>query len=182
VKLRDFDIGILHLKNGVHHFVFEVDEAFFEEHFAYRPFERGNFQAEVVLEKTERLLEFRFDIQGDMVLVCDRSLEEFSEPIRRQEVLHFRYGMGEEIKELSEELYEIPQHLQSLNLAQFIFEFIALAVPMKKLHPRFRDEEDMDETGIMVYQSESEEESEDTPADDQPADPRFAALRKLKKD
>lgn len=99
-----------------------------------------------------------------------------------KEVLHFRYGTGDEIKELSEELYEIPQHLQTLNLAQFIYEFIALAVPMKKLHPRFRDEEEDDEVGKMVYQSEPEESEQDNTNSDEPVDPRFAALRKLKKD
>ena len=50
----------------------------------------------------------------------------------------------------------------TLELGQYIYEFIALAVPLKKLHPRFKDEEeDEDEdlsTGKIVYSSEAEED------------------------
>lgn len=70
----------------------------------------------------------------------------------------------------------------SLELGQFIYEFISLTVPMKKLHPRFtEDEEDEDEeseTGKIVYSSSSNEENDRE--DDDDIDPRWEKLKKLK--
>jgi uncharacterized metal-binding protein YceD (DUF177 family) len=52
---------------------------------------------------------------------------------------------------------------------------------MKKLHPRFRtDEEEMEDEeeieGILVYQTPEDE----TPEEPEEEDPRWAALKKLK--
>jgi uncharacterized metal-binding protein YceD (DUF177 family) len=49
---------------------------------------------------------------------------------------------------------------------------------MKKLHPRFRNE-DIDEDGLMVYTSEKEHEPTEE-AKVQEVDPRWAALGKLR--
>jgi uncharacterized metal-binding protein YceD (DUF177 family) len=48
---------------------------------------------------------------------------------------------------------------------------------MKKLHPRFR-EEDIDEEGLLVYTSEKEEPTNEPK--EQEIDPRWAALSKLR--
>ena len=59
-------------------------------------------------------------------------------------------------------------------------EFIALAIPLKKLHPRFKDEEEQDEdlsTGKIVYSSEAEG---DENKNENEGDPRWNILKKLK--
>ena len=82
-------------------------------------------------------------VRGTVGLVCDRTLEPFDHPIRADKKLVFKYGDTDE--ELSDEIVLIHRDSESLELGQYIFEFIALEVPMKKLHPRFRDEEDEDD-------------------------------------
>jgi uncharacterized metal-binding protein YceD (DUF177 family) len=53
-----------------------------------------------------------------------------------------------------------------------MYEFIAVAIPIKKLHPRFRDEDGGDEAGKIVYRASTEGDSS--------VDPRWDALKKLK--
>ena len=69
---------------------------------------------------------------------------------------------------------------ESLELGQYIFEFIALEVPMKKLHPRYQDEEDEDDLseGKIIYTSNPSEDDRGGDAGD--IDPRWEILKKLK--
>jgi uncharacterized metal-binding protein YceD (DUF177 family) len=64
-----------------------------------------------------------------------------------------------------------------LELGQYIYEFITLMVPMKKLHPRFQHEvEDENSEGKIVYTSEDPDK---TNKEDE-IDPRWNILKKLK--
>ena len=65
---------------------------------------------------------------------------------------------------------------EKINIGEFIYEFITLAVPLKKLHPRFEDELEEDDEPEMIYTSQDEEETDDS----QETDPRWEALKKLK--
>ena len=88
----------------------------------------------------------------------------------------FKYGEVEE--EMTDEIMVIHQDKASLNLGQYLYEYIALALPMKRIHPKFQeqeDEEDDDETeGRIIYTSEEEKK-------DDAIDPRWDVLKKLKK-
>ena len=67
-------------------------------------------------------------------------------------------------------------------MAQFIYEFINLEVPIKKLHPRFQEEEtqDDDSDSLLIYSTEAENEADsDSPSEDL-IDPRWLALKSLK--
>ena len=70
----------------------------------------------------------------------------------------------------------IPYGADTINIAQHIYDFIGISLPMKKLHPRFRNE-DIDEDGFLVYTSEQEPTEE---LKVQEVDPRWAALGKLR--
>ena len=80
---------------------------------------------------------------------------------------------------MTDEIIVIPRDAASLELGQYIYEFISLAIPLKKLHPRFQDE--VDETGgaegKIVYSSETAEDKKD---EEEQIDPRWNILKKLK--
>src|SRR5678815_4315677 len=97
--------------------------------------------------------------------------------IRDRHKVVFKYG--DEDQELTDEIVIISREAVSLELGQYIYEFIALAVPMKKLHPRFRDEEDSEDDieGKIVYSSSSDDDHKN---DDESIDPRWEQLKKLK--
>jgi len=47
------------------------------------------------------------------------------------------FRLGHENKELITELYTLEHKTATINIAQHIYDFVSLEVPMKKLHPRF---------------------------------------------
>ncbi|MHC2993139.1 hypothetical protein OB13_16710, partial [Pontibacter sp. HJ8] len=90
-KLRDYEIGIAKLSNKKHVFEFEMDDSFFAL-FEQEIMLGGKLLAKVELDKTDSLLSLHFDIKGHVRLTCDRSLEEFDQPVDVEETLRIKYG------------------------------------------------------------------------------------------
>lgn len=179
-KLKDYEIGIAKLSNRKHDYEFEMDDSFFAL-FEQEIILGGKLLAKVELDKTESLLTLHFDIKGHVRLTCDRSLEEFDQPLDIEETLLIKYG--EENAELDEDLWQITPETQTLSVAQHLYDYIGLSLPMKKLHPRFVEEQDEDdERDILIYSSRQagDSEGEDNDGnDDDDVDPRWDALKNL---
>lgn len=170
-----YDIVLANLSNKSHEYEFVLDDRFFSL-FDQNLVNGGNLVAKVTLDKSELLMNFTIHITGTVNLTCDRSLDEFDYPIDTTQVLRVRFG--EEELELDENILQIRLDAQKINLAQHMFDFIGLAIPMKKLHPRFVIEDDDSEDDILIYSSSTAED--DDKDDDEPADPRWEALKKIK--
>jgi len=172
--LKAYRINIIGLSNKVHQFDFEIGKEFFSQYGADL-LEDGSFTAHVDLNKSETFLEANFEIEGIAKLICDRSLETFDYPIKTKHKMVFKYG--DEDQDLTDEIVIINREADSLELGQYIYEFIALAVPMKKLHPKFKDEEENDDNeleGKIIYSSGDDDNNDDD------IDPRWEQLKKLK--
>jgi len=170
-----YGINIIGLSNKVHQFEYEIDDKFFGQYGADL-ISQGKFRAEVELNKHETFIEATFKIKGTAVLTCDRSLEPFDYPIRTEKKILFKDGDKDE--EISDEIIMINRDTVILEIGQYIYEFIALAVPIKKLHPKFKTEDAEDDEssdGKIVYTSEKTEET-----DEEKIDPRWNILKKLK--
>lgn len=167
-----FRVNIVGLSNKIHHFHYEIGDSFFRE-YGTDLVSSGHFNAEVSLNKHETFIEATFSIKGKATLICDRSLEPFEQPIETEKMVVFKFG--DENREISDDIILIDRDTVSLELGQFMYEFIGLAVPMKKLHPRFQNE-DESEDGKIVYSSREENENGHT----NDTDPRWEKLKKLK--
>ncbi len=167
--MERYRVNILGLSLSVHHFEYEFGSEFFNSYGTELPSE-GAFKVDIAIDKRETFLETNFKITGSTRLMCDRSLDEFDYPINISSRIIFKYG--DEDKEISDEVTMINRGTETLELGHYIYEFIALAIPMKKLHPRFENESAED--GQIVYTSENEEKKEET-------DPRWEMLKKLNK-
>ncbi len=165
---REFEINIMQLDNSRHEFNFELDTAFFQS-FPESLIENGKGKAFLAIEKSETMMQFDFEIKLRVELVCDVSLEKFDHPIDLKKEIIFKFG--DEYKELSEDLRVIPGSTASINVAEFIYEFANLAIPMKKIHPKLAEEDRPD----LAYSDEVEDSGEEE------IDPRWEVLKKLKK-
>ena len=174
---RAYSVNIVGLANKVHHFEFEMGNDFFRE-FGTDLLSEGSLKAEVALDKKETFIGASFHIKGSVRLICDRSLDPFDYPIHTEKNLVFKYGDTNE--ELSDEIVMIHRDSDSLELGHYIFEFIALVIPMKKLHPRFQDEEAEDDhsEGKIIYSSKPSPDDDRNDGED--IDPRWDVLKKLK--
>jgi len=168
--LTDYSVNILGLSQKTHSFDFKIGDAFFKI-YGTEVVSSGQFLANVVLDKRETLIEAIFEIEGKAGLVCDRSLDPFDHVMKINRKMIFKYGDATE--EVSDEITIIPRDLQWLDVGQYIYEYIVLDVPIKKIHPRYQNENEEDEyeDGKLIYQSEKSEDS---------IDPRWEVLKKLK--
>lgn len=167
--MKTFEIDIARLANAVHRFDLLADDAFFA---AFEPsvVEHGRVAVRLEIDKTSALLTVRFHLRGTVELLCDRTLEPFDYPLAADHRVVFQYG--DQAEELDTDLYLIPRDDQTLDLSQHVYDFIGLALPMKRLHPRFDAPADTDQP-TLVYRSAADENDNQTP------DPRWQALRAL---
>lgn len=170
-ELSKYDILIHGLEDKNHEYEFEGADAFFKE-FEQDIVEGGRFKVKVLLEKNATFIRLNLDITSQLRLQCDRSLDIFEEEFNSREMHIFKFGSA--AAEMSEDLEVIPFGAHKINIANLLFDYILLQVPMKKLHPKFRAENTSEE-GTLVYKDpDFREEKEEI------QDPRWAALINLK--
>jgi uncharacterized protein len=138
IQLQELAIEVPRQSMGATEAVYQLDKHFFGL-FENSLLEEGELKVKVKLEKTSRHIQLLFEIEGRVELTCDRSLEQFDYPILLERTVYFK--LGPENKEMDVDLYMIEETSSMIDLAQHIYDFVTLAVPMKKLHPRFRTEE-----------------------------------------
>ena len=177
-KLNEYDINLVNLKDKIHEYDFDLDNDFFAL-FEQSLVNGGSLHAHVVLDKSSLLLNFDFFLKGTVNLTCDRSLDNFDYPVEIKENLLVKYGERE--MELDDNVLQIPQNTQNLNLAQHLFDYVGLAIPMKKLHPRFVDDDNTDDD-ILIYSTvKNDNSADDENSPEELADPRWEILKNLNK-
>lgn len=162
--MKHLTIRIVGLTNEKHHFQFDIDRPFFEEYGA-ELISDGVFHAAIDLDKHENFIHTHLNIDGTAKLTCDRSLEPFDHPMHIEKQLIYKFGTEE--SDHGDDVVYIDWNTQHLDIGQLIYEYIGLAVPMKKIHPRYRSASEED---AMVYSAKGDAED----------DPRWDALKKLK--
>ncbi|MBN7816063.1 YceD family protein [Algoriphagus pacificus] len=182
---RTFDIEVIKFVEGRHEIEFEIGDSFFQHFEDNNLVEKGQMIVRIIMDKGAHLIEMDFHIQGTVNLICDRSLEEFEQPLDIHEKMIYKFGSEE--KEINEDVMMITRDTPSVNVAQLIYEFILLNLPAKKIHPDYRnelDDEDFEGEGGIVYlddenfeDDELEDNSKEEPKE---IDPRWASLKNLK--
>ncbi|WKN46288.1 YceD family protein [Tunicatimonas pelagia] len=170
-----FDINIYSLSDKVYTYEYHLQDAFFHL-FDNKLVERGDLRVAVVLDKQPTLITANFRINGTVQLECDRSLEPFDHPLAIEKMIIYQYGEAEE--EVSEDIYTITTGTQHINIAHLLYEFIGLALPMKRLHPSLAKEEDPWVEGEIIFSSAAEKANQENSEEE--VDPRWQILRNLK--
>jgi uncharacterized metal-binding protein YceD (DUF177 family) len=169
--LNKYNISIAQLENKAYSFEMDGSSEFFK-FFEMDSIQSGTFASQIEVIKSETMFNLAFDIKGTLNLICDRSLDEFDFPFSTKDSIILKLGDHDE--ELADGIRIINRTSQQINVAQDIYELISLAVPMKKLHPRYIDSDDTEAEGFVVYSTNIEEQKEE-----KTVDPRWAALKNL---
>lgn len=168
----DYNIPFKGLKDGKHQYEFRIDDKFFEA-FPESEIHHGSLKASVELIKRSTGIESFFDIQGKVTVPCDRCLDDMEYPVNYQGKLYFEFG--EESEEVTDELVIISGGENFLELAQYIYEFINLSLPLQKTHGENEagesqcNQEMLARLGSMISNND----------DDEIDDPRWDKLRDL---
>lgn len=173
--LEAYQIPVISLEDKLYQYTFEGDDSFFAA-FEQDWVQKGQFKVSVDLNKTASMLQVEMKISGSISLVCDRSLEAFDYPVDEHQKLIYKFA--EHSEDLGNNLFLLYRKEPYLNLSQDIFDFIALKVPMKKLHPRFTAEMEESAGDLFLY-STVRETPEDQLDGQKEIDPRWEILKKL---
>lgn len=174
-KLNEYLIPFVGLKLGKHQFEYQINKTFFDQ-FDYDEFENADIQVELVLEKKSLMLELYFKHKGNVYVPCDVTGEMFHLPIKGN--LRVVVQFGEEFNNENEELLILPHGEHQIDVSQYLFEMIALSVPLKRVHPGIKDGtlksealDKLNELNVTEVKEEVEEEKE--------IDPRWDKLKQL---
>ena len=165
--LAAFSLPIAGLRMGEHPFEFALDRAFFRE-FPDSPVSEAKVAAKVLVEKHPSMYVLRFDLLGDVRTECDRCLEPFDLPIDVEERLTLKFGTGESE---DDDVEYIPRDASHYNVAQHLYEFTVLDIPVSKTH----DDADQECDPEMLAQLDKLSQPTD---DGEPTESIWDALKK----
>jgi uncharacterized metal-binding protein YceD (DUF177 family) len=154
--------------------------------------QKGKVNASLTVTKKAGMFNFAFNLNGIVVIPCDRCLDDMDFPIETTARLIVKFG--KDYSEESDEIVVIPETEGIINLAWFLYEFVALAIPIKHVHgpgkcnkqmtsklkkhsARSADDDDSLEMegadDLIMANNEQEEEK---------TDPRWDALKRIKEE
>ena len=148
---------------------------------------KGKVTVKLTVKRVSMMFELMFDIEGTIVIPCDRCLDDMNFQVKTNNRLIVKFG--KEFSEESDEIVIIPEEEGIINLAWFIYEFIVLTIPIKHIHlpgkcnksmtaklkkhsPKGNNEEEEDFDGSLNEDIIITEDATDT-------DPRWDALKVL---
>ena len=134
--MEEYVVRLSGLEDGTHEFEFTLDDSFFAA-FDYDEIKSGAVESLVSLIKKPGVLTLDIHLKGMVSLVCDRCLEEYQQPVEKQEQLYLKYG--DHAEELEDNVVMIPGETHEIGVAQYLFEFTVLSLPLKKVHPERED-------------------------------------------
>ncbi len=168
-----YDVEFKGLKEGLHEFEFEVDNKFFE-HFKESLVDNGKIVIEVVLEKRSSFIKLHLNIVGWLELTCDRCLENYQQEISNETEMFVKFSENE--LEDGENIMWVNPEEHHINLAQIIYEYITLSIPLRHVHPKnIKGKRDCDKEMLKQLKNYMHPEGEDKTS----TDPRWDALKKL---
>ena len=161
---------------------FQLDNQFFADLDAPEV-QKGAVNVSLKVRKTSGVYQLDFHTEGKVIVICDRCLDEMEQLIETDDQLKVK--LGTEFSEI-DDIVVVPEEDGYINVAWFIYEFIALSIPMKHVHApgkcnkdmvsklskhlrvKEQDHEDMEDDEILVSDEEPQE-----------IDPRWNELKKI---
>ena len=134
--LTEFILPFVGLKDGQHTFDFDIDTTFFNA-FEFSDFSHAAVKVKLLFDKKPSLMNLSFTANGTVELTCDVSNETFD--FQLDSKLDWIVKFGDEYDDDHDEFLILPHGSYQVNVAQPIYEMIALSVPLKKVHPGVLD-------------------------------------------
>ena len=162
------------LSTGRYEYDYTLDAGFFEG-FENEELREGKVNFAVVLEKRERLLMFHFAFHGVVKTVCDRCLGELEVPVSGEESLCVKFSDTETSDK--EDVVILPEGEHQIDLAQWMYEYVAVRMPIQKVHEDGQCDPEM--LKFIAAERGGLDSDEVRELGEGESDPRWDALRQL---
>ena len=186
-KFSAYKLQLKSLAPGTHEFEYVLDKQFFAN-MESADIHDADLKVKLTAVYRGDVYDLTFKITGNVVLLCDRCLDTMDFPIDAS--YHIMVKYGDDYNDDSDELLEITQSDAYINVAYMLYDTVALAIPIKHVHPMGKCNrqmsallkkhraratgEDADLENELIDEIDDIEESGSTATD-----PRWDALRNL---
>jgi len=169
--LQEYRIPFVGMKKKLYQFEYLIKESFLK-HFEDTDIEKCNIQVNLDFDKKETFFLLNFYIDGTIQVPCDRCAEDFNQEIFGDYEVAVKFGSEENQDSDDEDVVYISKSDDFINVADLIYEFIILSIPLRCVHPKNKDgKSECNEEVLQNLNKNNKKES---------VDPRWAALEKLK--
>ena len=186
-KFNLYKIPLKSLPEGTQNYEYHLDDQFFKN-IDGPEVQRGSVDVVLSVKRTGGTFELKFAINGIILIPCDRCLDNMDFEVATNEHLYVKFGS--EYSEENDDVVIVPEAEGEINIAWFLYEFIALTIPLKHVHPagkcnktmsmklkkhsaRSADDGDEDDNGIFDDESDADDMTNEE------TDPRWDELKKL---
>ena len=184
-KFDKYKIDLKGMQEDVAKYEFLLDNLYFANIDAPEV-QKGKVNVQLTVKKTAHAFEFTFQTEGMVWVPCDRCLDDMEQPVSSTDKLMVKFG--HEYAEEADNLIVIPEEEGEINVAWFMYEFVALAIPMKHVHAPGKCNKAMTSKlnkHMRVAADENDEldfglgTAEPLGEEDTPIDPRWNDLKKI---
>ena len=127
------------------------------------------------VEKSGHTVGLDLDIEGSVVVACDRCLADLSVPVSERRSFTIKFGDYQADEQSDEEdgreVIMVPDTDSDLDLSQVVYDYVCISLPLSRVHP----EGECDPETVKYLGSEDSATEDDPAAADSP----FAALKDL---
>ncbi|MEP7232952.1 MAG: DUF177 domain-containing protein [Ginsengibacter sp.] len=132
---REYEIAFVGLKPGIHEYTYRVDEKFFAN-YTQADFTNCEASIKLSLEKNTSFMMLKFEVGGSVNVTCDRCgntlpmdlWDEFNMVVKQVENPDEMNANEED-----PDIFYISRTESHLHLADWIYEFVSLSVPMQRM-------------------------------------------------
>jgi uncharacterized metal-binding protein YceD (DUF177 family) len=171
---KEYIIQFVGLSLGEHKFEFEVTDKFFEN-LEFSEIKQANIHINLNLLKQSQMMVLQFEISGTVKALCDLCASEFDLPISGDHKLIVKVG-GSDTGNEDDDIITVAANEHELDLSTYLYEYITLSLPIKRVHP-------VDKDGNSTCDTETLEKLDkfivDEPGEEE-TDPRWNGLKDIK--
>ena len=172
-NLESFKIDLKGMKTDEQRLEFDLNDDFFKA-LDVSEVNGGALHVSVSIRKATGFYELQFHAEGTVTVPCDICLDDMDQPIETDHVLVAK--LGAETNTEDDDVVTVDENEGILDTSWLIYEFIALAIPIKHVHAPGKCNSAMtqklEELSGAVRSGEEEAEAV--------VDPRWEKLKNLK--
>jgi len=172
-RLDKYNVDLKGLTEANSTYSWTVDQEFFNI-VEGEEVQRGKVNVDLKVTKTSGVYHLSFSVAGSVIVTCDRCLDDMSLDIENTGELKVK--LGPDFAD-DGDIVVVPEDKGIVNVAWYIYEFIALAIPIKHVHAPGKCNKGMMEKLDEHSAEEGGEEGGDV--DTGATDPRWDALNSI---
>ena len=169
-SLESLKIDLKGLKDEETSLEFTLDDTYLEA-LDGADVKKGSLHVSVSIRKATGFFEFNFHTDGEIVIPCDRCLDDMTLPVDTDNCLIVKLGS---VYSEEDDVIVVPENEGILDMAWLIYEFVELVIPIRHVHAPGKCNPAMTQALEELSSDRSSDEESN-----QPIDPRWAKLKDL---